>query len=70
MADEELDLSYNEAFAELDRILAELERDDLDVDHLAARVRRAADLIALCRKRIDAATIEVERIVADLDPDA
>jgi exodeoxyribonuclease VII small subunit len=68
MADEP-DLSYANAFVELDRILTELERDDLDVDHLAERVKRAAELVAFCRARIDAATIEVERVVADLDAD-
>ncbi|HVX18895.1 MAG TPA: exodeoxyribonuclease VII small subunit [Acidimicrobiales bacterium] len=58
---------YAAAVAELDRILAALERDDLDVDAVAGQVRRAADLIAICRARIDAASYEVQRVVADLD---
>ena len=52
---------------ELEEILAQLDDDDIDVDHLAAQVRRAAALIALCRGRLGAARIEVTRIVADLD---
>jgi exodeoxyribonuclease VII small subunit len=58
---------YVEAMAELEGILAELERDDVDVDHLAARVARAAELIELCRSRIDAARIDVDRIVGTLE---
>jgi exodeoxyribonuclease VII small subunit len=60
--------SYAAASAELDAILIELEQADLDVDHLAERVARAAVLIRTCRERIDAATVEVERIVDHLSP--
>ena len=60
-------LGYADAVEELEGILAELDGDDVDVDLLAERVKRAADLVQLCRKRIEAARVEVTRIVADLD---
>lgn len=63
-------LTYANAIDELEVILAELEDDSLDVDRLAARVARAATLIRLCRERIAHTRLEVERIVADLDPPA
>lgn len=63
------DLSYADAIAELESIVATLERDELDVDVLATRVARAAELIQLCRDRIGGTRIEVERLVADLEPD-
>jgi exodeoxyribonuclease VII small subunit len=59
--------SYPAAVAELEAILADLERDDVDVDVLAPKVRRAAELIRLCRAHIGAARLDVEQIVADLD---
>ena len=59
--------SYTAAVTELEAILAELEDDTLDVDRLAERVARAADLIRLCRDRISGTRVEVERIVADLE---
>ena len=61
------DLGYARAVEELEEILAELDGDDVDVDVLAERVRRAADLVQLCRRRLDAARVEVTRIVADLE---
>ena len=65
---DELDgLGYADAVEELEAILAELDGDDVDVDLLAERVKRAADLVQLCRRRIEAARVEVTRIVADLD---
>jgi len=60
-------LGYAEAVAELEEILAQLDGDEIDVDHLATQVRRAASLIALCRERLGSARVEVTRIVADLD---
>ena len=61
------DLGYADAVAELEAILAELERDDVDVDVLAPKVRRAAALIRHCRAHIGDARLDVEQIVADLD---
>ncbi|MDZ7733686.1 MAG: exodeoxyribonuclease VII small subunit [Acidimicrobiia bacterium] len=58
---------YTEAMTELEQIVAELDDDRVDIDVLAARVRRAAELVAVCRSRLDDTRVEVERIVADLD---
>jgi exodeoxyribonuclease VII small subunit len=60
---------YAEASAELEDILAELEDGDVDIDRLAERVRRAAELLELCRGRIEDARVEVTRIVAELATD-
>jgi len=61
------ELGYAEALAELESILAELERESVDVDHLVDRVQRAAVLIRLCRGRIATARMEIETVVADLE---
>jgi exodeoxyribonuclease VII small subunit len=58
---------YSAALHELDGILRELEGSDVDVDRLADRVARAAQLIALCRERIGAARLQIDEVIADLD---
>ena len=63
-------VGYAEAMAELEAILAEIEDDAVDVDVLTRKVARAAQLVRWCRGRIDGARVDVERIVADLTPDA
>jgi len=60
------ELSFAEARARLDEILAEVESDAGDVDQLAAKVREAAELIRFCRDRLAAARHEVTQVVADL----
>ncbi len=61
------EIGYADAMAELESILDDLEDDDLDVDVLASRVERASTLITLCRDRIGAARVQVEKVVASLD---
>ncbi len=68
MSDEEI--GYADAMTELESILDDLEDDDLDVDVLASRVERASTLITLCRDRIGAARVQVEKVVASLDAGA
>jgi exodeoxyribonuclease VII small subunit len=64
------DLPYGEAVDELERILAELDDEELDVDALASKVRRAAQLIRVCRSRIAGARLEIERVVTELESEA
>jgi exodeoxyribonuclease VII small subunit len=61
-------IGYGDALAELERILDEIEDDAVDVDVLATKVKRAAELLRVCRDRIASARVEVTQIVADLEP--
>jgi exodeoxyribonuclease VII small subunit len=68
MSDADLSkLSYADAMEELEAILAELDRDDVDIDHLTERVARAAALIEFCRTRIESARLDVTRLVEGLE---
>ena len=55
-------VGYEDAVTELEEILSELSDDDIDVDHLAERVKRATQLAKICRDRIAAARLEVKDI--------
>jgi len=58
--------SYAAAVEELESILHRLD-GAVDVDRLTAEVARAADLLAFCRERLAAATVDVQRIVASIE---
>lgn len=60
-------LSYSEALAELESILSSLRSEGCDVDTLASRTRRAAELLALCRSRLTRTEEELSQVLADLD---
>ena len=58
---------YAEALQELQAILTELEGEAVDVDVLAVRVARADELLTLCRERLEAASVQIEKVVAAAD---
>jgi exodeoxyribonuclease VII small subunit len=64
------EVSFNDALAELEQILGRLERDDVDLDRLAAELGRAAELLEVCRGKIRKAELEVSHIVEKLGEDA
>ena len=59
----EKQISYNEAYEELQTILEDIKERNVDVDKLAAKVKRARELINLCEERIKKAEMEVEKII-------
>jgi len=59
----EKQISYNEAYEELQNILEDIKERNVDVDKLAARVKRARELISLCEERIKKAEMEIEEII-------
>ena len=61
------DLKYGEALEELNQILAAIDEDQFDLDELADQVGRAADLIRLCREKIDATELQIQSIINELD---
>lgn len=61
------EIGYAEALKELETILGELERTDVDVDVLASRVERASELIRLCRDRIGNAKLQIDNVVNGLE---
>jgi exodeoxyribonuclease VII small subunit len=67
MASKKEEIGYAEALKELETILAELERTDVDVDVLASRVERASELIRLCRDRIGNAKLQIDNVVNGLE---
>lgn len=67
MSGEIENLSYAAALSELESILAGLRSEACDVDTLAARTRRAADLLAYCRSRLTRTEAELARVLEELD---
>ncbi len=55
-------VGYEDAITELEDILDALSDDDINVDELAERVKRATELVKVCRERIAAAKLEVKEI--------
>lgn len=61
------EIGFTAAIRELEQILAGVEGDDVDLDRLAGELKRAAELLEICRAKIRKAEVEVTQIVQRLE---
>ena len=62
--------TYNDAFEELQTIVSEIESGYINVDDLTEKIRRASQLISVCKAKLTSSEEEVEKLLAKLVEDA
>ncbi len=60
-------INYSDAFEELQAIVAEIEQGEISVDELSQKVKRAAQLIKICKRKLLSTEEDVNKILAELD---
>lgn len=60
-------LTYEQAYAELAQIAAEIENETVSVDVLALKVKRASELISFCQAKLKSTETEVNKIIAQME---
>ncbi len=61
----ETDLTFEQAYAQLEEVVARLESGDLTLDESVALYERGQRLARLCGEKLDAAELRVRQISAD-----
>ena len=61
------ELNYALAFEELQKIVDELETGDISIDELSIKVKRAAELIQICKRKLKSTELDVQKILDELD---
>ncbi|MFR9603247.1 MAG: exodeoxyribonuclease VII small subunit [Rikenellaceae bacterium] len=56
-------IKYEEAIMQIEEILKSIRSGEISVDKLSAEVKRATELITLCRERLYKAENEVKSII-------
>jgi exodeoxyribonuclease VII small subunit len=59
----ETTLTYQKAFEELQQITTDIESEEVSVDDLAVKVKRAAQLLELCNAKLKSTEEEVNKII-------
>ena len=59
------ELKYEAAFAELQAIVRKMENDELDIDQMSDQLRRAQQLIKLCKDKLTKTYEEIKKILAE-----
>ena len=62
-------IRFGEAIEELEGILQRVEAEEIDIDDLAEELKKAAELLNVCRGKIRKAEVEVTQIVQALEED-
>ncbi|HTZ17776.1 MAG TPA: exodeoxyribonuclease VII small subunit [Dissulfurispiraceae bacterium] len=65
---ESRELTYNQAIAELEGIVGDIESEEVDVDALAEKVKRAAELIRFCKEKLRGTGAEVKKVLSEIEP--
>lgn len=60
-------LKYTAAFEELQIIVQEIEEGEITVDELALKVKRAAELIKICKNKLTTTEEDVNEILKELE---
>jgi len=56
-------VKYEAAMAELQQIVEKMEEGDLDIDNLTSQLKRAQQLIKLCKDRLTKTDAEIRKIL-------
>jgi exodeoxyribonuclease VII small subunit len=58
---------YAEAIGEIEKIIATIENEELDVDDIAVKVKRVSILLTQCKEKLRATEKEVEKILKEIE---
>ena len=60
------EILYTDAINELEEIVSSIENEDVNVDELSVKVKRAAELIKVCKNKLQTTEEEVNSILKDI----
>lgn len=61
-------IKYTDAVLELEDILSELENNtEVNLEQISEKVKRASDLLTICKKQLHEIDTELEKILEELD---
>lgn len=63
-------ISYAEAISEIEEIVNKIENQELDVDELTEKVKRASQLIKICKNKLYKTEEEVQHILDEMEEES
>jgi len=61
------DIKYEKAMEELNEILTNIDNQDIKIDDLVNQVKRGAELIKLCKKKLMDTEMDVNTVLEELE---
>jgi exodeoxyribonuclease VII small subunit len=60
------ELTYSQALAELEKIVEDIENEDIEVDRLLEQTKRASYLLRYCREKLKTTEGEVKKVLEEI----
>jgi exodeoxyribonuclease VII small subunit len=60
-------ITYDQALGELQDIVAEIEGEEISIDELSKKVKRAAELLKFCQNKLRQTEEDVNKILSQFD---
>ncbi|MFH2141807.1 MAG: exodeoxyribonuclease VII small subunit [Bacteroidota bacterium] len=61
------DISYKDAIKQVEIIIQKIENEELDVDELTGQIKKASELLSVCKKKLRNTEKEIEKIISEID---
>lgn len=59
------EFKYEEAVAQLEEIVDKMENDELDIDQLSDQLKRAKELVKLCKDKLTKTDEEIKKLLSE-----
>lgn len=59
------EIKYEEAVAQLEEIVDKMENDELDIDQLSDQLKRAKELVRLCKDKLTKTDEEIKKLLSE-----
>lgn len=56
-------IKYEDAVAQLEQIVKKMENDDIDIDSLTEQLKKAQELIQLCKAKLSSTDEEIKKLL-------
>lgn len=60
-------MTYQEAMTELENIISGIEEENISIDVLSSKVKRATELIKICKTRLYKTDEEIQKVLRELE---
>ncbi len=60
-------LTYTQAFEQLQKIIAKMESSQMQVDELSENIKTATALIKICKDKLSSIEVDVNELIKDIE---
>ncbi|MBO6117706.1 MAG: exodeoxyribonuclease VII small subunit [Bacteroidales bacterium] len=64
---EDTNITYTQAYQQLQELVEKMENSQIQVDELSENIKKAGELIAICKNKLKTVETDVEALIKDIE---